>query len=131
MLRETASTALTFGPYTLDFQAAQLSRLERAVALRPKAFDVLVALARRPGELLSKDDLLDAVWGTRFVSEGVVKSVVAELRTALADDPKSPRWIQTVSRRGYRFIGEVHAAVAGAPLETAPDRKSTRLNSSH
>ena len=69
---------------------------------------------------MSKDDLLDAVWGTRFVSEGVVKSVVAELRTALADDPKAPRWIQTVSRRGYRFIGEVHAAVAGAPLETAP-----------
>ena len=118
--RETASTALIFGPYTLDSQAAQLSQRGRAVALRPKALDVLVTLVRRPGELLSKDDLLDAVWGTRFVSEGVVKSVVAELRTALADDPKAPRWIQTVSRRGYRFIGEVHAAVDGAPLETAP-----------
>ena len=119
MPRENADTALTFGPYTLDPRGAQLLQQGRAVALRPKAFDVLTALAHRPGELLTKDDLLDAVWGTRFVSESVVKSAVAELRAALADDAQAPRWIQTVSRRGYRFIGDVHVA-RGAPQPAAP-----------
>lgn len=128
MQLETVSITLTFGTFTLDPAGAQLSQHGRAVALRPKAFDVLMALARRPGELLSKDDLLDAVWGTRFVSEGVVKSAVAELRAALADDAQAPRWIQTVSRRGYRFVGEVSEAVFEAAPGAPPPAAATAGN---
>ncbi|CAN0479348.1 unnamed protein product, partial [Phaeothamnion confervicola] len=106
--------ALLFGPFTLNVAEAQLTREGRPVALRPKAFELLVALARRPRELVTKDELLDAVWGRRFITEGVIKSVVGELRTALGDDPKSPQWIETVPRRGYRFAGLVETASATA-----------------
>jgi DNA-binding winged helix-turn-helix (wHTH) protein len=66
--------------------------------------------------LVTKNALLDAVWGHRFVTESVLKSAVSEVRAALGDDPKQPRYIETVSRRGYRFI----AAALGAPSQSAP-----------
>jgi predicted ATPase/DNA-binding winged helix-turn-helix (wHTH) protein len=99
---------LHFGPFKLDIPGAQLTRDGAAIALRPKAFDLLAGLAQRPQELVTKDELLDSVWGRRFITEGVIKSVVAELRTALDDDPKQPQWIETVPRRGYRFMGALH-----------------------
>jgi len=58
--------------------------------------------------------LLDAVWGHRFVTESVLKTAISQVRAALGDDPKQPRYIETVSRRGYRFI----AAPAGAPSQS-------------
>ena len=65
--------------------------------------------------LVTKNALLDAVWGHRFVTESVLKSAISEVRAALGDDPKQPRYIETVSRRGYRFI----AAAVGAPSQSA------------
>ncbi len=70
----------------------------------PRAFSVLCELARRPGQLVTKDALLDAVWGHRHVTESVLKSAISQLRAALDDDAKRPRLIETASRRGYRFI---------------------------
>src|SRR4029077_19973380 len=67
-------------------------------------FAVLCALARRSGTLLSKHTLLDEVWGHQYVSDSVLKTVISDLRTVLDDDPRKPRFIETVSRRGYRFI---------------------------
>ena len=64
---------------------------------------------------MTKGDLLDAVWGHRFVTESVLKSAISDLRAALHDDPKQPRYIETVSRRGYRFID----AAVGAPARCA------------
>lgn len=117
--------ALQFGPYTLDATQAQLTRDGTRIALRPKAFELLVVLANRPGQLVTKDELLDAVWGRRFITEGVIKSVVGELRTALDDDPKQPRWIETVPRRGYRFAGTVMPAGSSStgaqPSAVRPD----------
>ena len=115
-------TRLHFEPFVLDTVAAQLTRHGQVLALRPKAFAVLQTLAQRAGELVTKDELLDTVWGRRFITEGVIKAVVAELRQVLADDPKAPRWIQTVPRRGYRFAGTVRAAPMPAPmgLDAAP-----------
>ena len=111
-----APTRLHFDPFVLDIAAAQLSRDGQVLALRPKAFALLQALVQRPGELVTKDELLDTVWGRRFITEGVIKAAVAELRKVLADDPKLPRWIVTVPRRGYRFAAAVQAAAA--PLRT-------------
>jgi predicted ATPase/DNA-binding winged helix-turn-helix (wHTH) protein len=112
-------TRLHFDPFVLDIAAAQLSRDGQVLALRPKAFALLQALAQRPGELVTKDELLDTVWGRRFITEGVIKAVVAELRGVLGDDPKAPRWIATVPRRGYRFAAAVQAVAVPVRPEAA------------
>lgn len=113
-------TSLRFDRFELDEADARLTCAGQPVALPPKPFAVLCALARTPRMLVTKNALLDAVWGHRFVTESVLKSAISEVRAALGDDPKQPRYIETVSRRGYRFIG----AAAGAPAPTAllPER---------
>ena len=106
---------LRFDGFELDEADARLARAGQPVPLAPKPFAVLCALARNPRALVTKNALLDAVWGHRFVTESVLKSAISEVRAALGDDPKQPRYIETVSRRGYRFI----AAPAGAQAQIA------------
>jgi DNA-binding winged helix-turn-helix (wHTH) protein len=108
--------SLRFERFELDEADARLTCAGQPVALAPKPFAVLCALARTPRMLVTKNALLDAVWGHRFVTESVLKSAISEVRAALGDDPKQPRYIETVSRRGYRFI----AAVVGASSQIAP-----------
>jgi DNA-binding winged helix-turn-helix (wHTH) protein len=93
-----------FHAFELDEPNALLLHEGKAVTLAPKPFGVLCALARRPGSLLTKHALLDDVWGHQFVTDSVLKTAISEVRAALHDDPKEPRYIETVSRRGYRFI---------------------------
>ena len=100
-----------FDAFELDEPNALLLRDGKAVTLAPRPFEVLCALARRPGSLLSKHALLDHVWGHQFVTDSVLKTAISAVRAALGDDPKQPRYIETVSRRGYRFI----AAPVGLP----------------
>jgi len=78
-------SCVTFGPFTLDTPNATLTSDGTRVDLTPKAFDLLALLAGRPGQLVTKDEILDTVWGRRFVSESVVKTVVSELRAALSE----------------------------------------------
>jgi DNA-binding winged helix-turn-helix (wHTH) protein/tetratricopeptide (TPR) repeat protein len=101
-----------FGDYRLDTANAQLLKLDREVPLPPKAFAVLVHLIERHGLLVTKDELLDAVWERRYVTEGVLKTTMQILRQALVDDSKTPRYLETVHRRGYRFIAEVTASAS-------------------
>ena len=96
---------LRFDAFELDEANARLLRDGRPLSVEPKPFAVLCALARQPGSLVSKGALLDAVWGHRFVSESVLKTAISDLRAILQDDARRPRYIETVSRRGYRFIG--------------------------
>jgi predicted ATPase len=109
---------LRFDPFELDESDARLTRGGRPVALPPKAFAVLCALARQPGQLVTKSALLDAVWGHQHVSESVLKTTISELRAALSDDAKQPRYIETASRRGYRFIASANAQQAAAATRT-------------
>ena len=95
---------LCFVEFELDEANACLLRNGQAVALAPTPFTLLCVLARQPGSLVTKDALLDAVWGHRFVSDSVLKTAISDLRKVLGDDPRRPRFIETVSRRGYRFI---------------------------
>jgi DNA-binding winged helix-turn-helix (wHTH) protein/tetratricopeptide (TPR) repeat protein len=99
-----------FDRFQLDEANASLLRDGEPVPLAPTPFAVLCALVRQSGGLLRKDALLDEVWGHKFVSESVLKTVISELRTALDDDARHPRLIETVPRRGYRFIAAVTAA---------------------
>ena len=108
--------SLRFDRFELDEADARLTCAGQPVALPPKPFAVLCALARTPRMLVTKNSLLDAVWGHRFVTESALKSAISEVRAALGDDPKQPRYIETVSRRGYRFI----AAAVGQPSQSAP-----------
>jgi DNA-binding winged helix-turn-helix (wHTH) protein len=101
---QTHDTRLRFDRYDLDAADARLTCAGRPVPLAPTPFAVLCTLARSPGALVTKNALLEAVWGHRFVADSVLKTAISEVRAALGDDPKQPRYIETVSRRGYRFI---------------------------
>jgi DNA-binding winged helix-turn-helix (wHTH) protein len=108
---------LRFDCFELDEADARLARAGEPVALAPKPFAVLCALARKPDKLVTKNELLDAVWGHRFVTDSVLKSAISEVRAALGDDPKQPRYIETVSRRGYRFVGAEVGMQSAAAVE--------------
>lgn len=98
---------IAFGEFLLDEENELLSRGPEAVALRPKVFAVLKYLLNHPGQLITKQQLLDAVWPDTYVGDAVLKDSIRQLREALGDDVKSPRFIETAHRRGYRFIGQV------------------------
>ena len=80
------------------------------IKLRPKAFAVLSHLVGHAGQLVTKEELLKVVWPETFVGEAVLKVTIRQLREALDDDPKSPVFIETAHRRGYRFIGQLEAS---------------------
>jgi class 3 adenylate cyclase/DNA-binding winged helix-turn-helix (wHTH) protein len=104
----SAGPCWTFGPFTLDLPNASLWRGEQAIALPPKAFDML-------RYLVTKDELLDAVWPETAVSEAVVRVAIGALRKALDDTTPPPRFIATVPRRGYRFLALVTVVDPSAP----------------
>jgi adenylate cyclase len=88
----------------------------RTVRLEPKIMEVLQCLAQHPGETLSKEQLFQAVWSNTVVTEDVLKRCIAELRRAFDDDARNPRFIETISKRGYRLVAPVSTpAAAGAP----------------
>lgn len=99
-----------FDGIVVDAAAHTLVRDGQPQPLEPKAFAVLLALLRRPGELLGRDELLDQVWGHRHVTPGVLTRAIAQLRGALDDDSQNPRYIQTRHALGYCFIGRLEGA---------------------
>src|SRR4029077_13810960 len=101
-----------FGPFEIDPQRRTLSCNESPVPLTPKAFDVLLFLAQNPNRLITKEELLQAVWGDTFVEEGNLKQYISHLRKALGDDSGNPRLIVTIARKGYQFIANVSIAEA-------------------
>jgi len=113
-----------FGEFELDEANALLLRGGSAIALSPTPFGLLCALARHPGALLTKHALLDAVWGHRFVSDSVLKGAISDVRTVLDDDPQQPRFIETVPRRGYRFIA---AATAVSSEQASTSTRATTV----
>jgi DNA-binding winged helix-turn-helix (wHTH) protein/tetratricopeptide (TPR) repeat protein len=125
-----------FGPYALDPAAYRLLRESEVIQLSPKIIDLLLYLVARQPALVSKEDLFKALWPDVAVTDNALTQAVSELRQALGDDPSKPAYIQTVARRGYRFIAQVstaaptpdeasHAVSQGvAPYEQAPSQLS-------
>lgn len=112
---------LRFGDFLIDSKARRLARGNTDVRLSPKAFDLLrLLLARRP-DVLSKDELLTAIWPDTHVIEANLNVVVAEIRRALGDDRHAPRFIRTVHAVGYAFCGE---AVEMDGAQSRPGRLS-------
>jgi len=108
--------SLAFDSYLLDLFAGRLYGRSGVIPLTPKASALLEYLAANPGRLLSKRELLDALWPRAYVTDGVLKVCVRELRRALGDDARTPRVIETAHRRGYRFIARVEVVAAGGIL---------------
>ena len=114
-----------FGPFVFDPSNQLLWRGGQEVPLPPRVVGVLGLLVARPGEIVSRQELIDAVWKDAFVSDTSLAEAISFLRQALGDDPQQPSYIQTVHRRGYRFLHPVNGAgVSEAPAaapRTAPD----------
>jgi predicted ATPase len=108
-----------FSRFRLDLANEQLWQGEKEIRLRGKTFQVLRYLAARPGQLVTKEALLDGVWGEVAVSDSMPSICIAELRKALGDDPKAPKLIETVHGRGYRFIAQFTSASASAAVASA------------
>jgi DNA-binding winged helix-turn-helix (wHTH) protein/tetratricopeptide (TPR) repeat protein len=107
-----------FGECELDEELYQLRRRGAVIKVEPKVFDLLVHLVRHRDRVVSKDDLLDAIWPGETVSESVLPHCVATARRAIGDDRVAQRAIQTVHGRGYRFIASVCAREATPPSVT-------------
>src|SRR5262249_42813607 len=107
---------VTFDRFRLDSARGQLYDESGPIALTPKALSLLEYLAARPGRLVKKAELLEAVWPGVFVADGALKVCIREIRRALGDDAQAPRFIETAHRRGYRFIADVGSAAP--PAET-------------
>ncbi len=115
--------SVRFGEFTLDLEASRLTGPEGEVRLRPQAFRMLEVLVQSAPRILSQEELLDQVWGVEHLSPASVKQAISEVRQALGDDPGHPRIIETVHRRGYRFIAPVEPVepVAAEAPRRAPD----------
>ncbi len=113
---------IRFGPYAFEPHNAQLRRGTRVLPLTRKACEVLQYLVAYPGQLVTKEALFEAVWPEMAVSDGVLTNCITELRQALGDDARRPRFIATVHRRGYRFVAPLSPpAPAVSPAAPAPD----------
>jgi len=110
------SEVYQFGPYRLDARERTLLLEGRTVALTPKALDTLIALVRHQPKVMSKEELLDAVWPGTFVEEGILAQNIMTLRKAL----RNPEWIETVPKRGYRFAVDVTSPSAAGNIAPAP-----------
>ena len=100
-------SVISFNSFQLDLVNAQLRQGAQPISITPKSFAVLHYLLQHPGRLVTKEDLLAAVWPKSYVGDAVLKVCIREIRKALGDDPRTPRFIETAHRRGYRFIGKI------------------------
>ncbi len=98
------SPILCFGPYQLDLKQEQFWSDGQPVRLPPKVFQVLRYLAERPGQLVTKEELFRVVWADTVVGDAALTMCIQELRKALADNAREPQYIETVPRRGFRFL---------------------------
>src|SRR6185295_16798459 len=101
-----------FGPYQLNVNTRLLKRSGETISLTPKAADILGLLLAKAGQLVEKDELLREIWPDTFVEEANLSQNIFYLRKALGDDRFGPKYIETLTRRGYRFIATVR--VVGA-----------------
>src|ERR1700681_4521586 len=109
-----------FGRFQVDPVERLLLREGRPVHLTPKAFETLLMLVQSSGHLIEKSELLSAVWAHSFVEEGNLTVAISTLRKALGDDGEEHKYIQTVTRRGYRFVVDVREVVEPDPELAAP-----------
>src|SRR6202453_1996448 len=125
-----AGSSLRIADLRVDPALDEICNAGRTIKLEPKAMQLLICLAERAGEVVSVEELLDLVWKDVVVSPDSVYAAVAALRRTLGDDPKTPRYIANVVRRGYRLVapvspwGDPAAAAPARAAPSAPDQAS-------
>src|SRR5262245_56036791 len=120
-----APLSLYFPPFRLELGNDQLWTQDKTVPLRRKTSAVLRYLMDHAGQLVTKEQVLAAVWTGTYVEEGALTICIAELRKALGDDAKTPQFIETVHGRGYRFIGKVASSQHSAVSREDNERRAT------
>ena len=116
-----------FGQFRIDSVERLLLRGEETIPLTPKAIDTLLMLVANSGRVVEKDELMKSVWPDTFVEEGALARNVSALRKALSDDIEDFRYIETIPKRGYRFVAPVKdlsAAISVRPDVKAPGKRS-------
>ena len=114
------TTRLVFSECELDTDRVELRRGGTLVHVEPQVFDVLAYLVAHRDRVVMKSELLDRVWGDRFVSESTLTSRIKEARRAVGDDGAAQRCIRTVHGRGYQFVAPVEERAGESALEPAP-----------
>jgi DNA-binding winged helix-turn-helix (wHTH) protein/tetratricopeptide (TPR) repeat protein len=122
MTQPSAPPVLRFGAFDLDRQSGEALRSGRKLHLTPQAFQLLLLLADRQGELVTREDIRRALWpDDTFVNfDTAVNACISQIRAALGDKPTAPRFIETLPRRGYRFVAPVHTIEATPSAATRP-----------
>ncbi|MGI9221974.1 MAG: winged helix-turn-helix domain-containing protein [Woeseiaceae bacterium] len=123
-MSNSAKAGFRIGRWDVDPQQNLLKSPEHTKTLEPKVMDVLVFLAEKQGEVVSRQEILDAVWGEVVVGDEVVSRAVSLLRTELGDDQSNPRYLKTISKRGYSLIADV---ILTSSDESIPHRATRKL----
>ncbi len=124
-----AEQRLRFGPYQVDLVQGQVWRGKQEVKLTPKALTMLSTLISRAGQVVTKEELFRTVWPDTVVSDTTLASCILELRQALRDNARKPRYIETVHRRGFRFLPAVTAQPVASRQYSVGSRKTTAFRS--
>ena len=129
--RDLGRNPFRLGDWLVEPSLNRLSRGRTTIQLELKVMDVLVCLAERAGEVVTRQEIVDRVWATEFISDNTLTHAVTELRSALGDDARNPSFIETIHRRGYRLIASVEPSVSDEPGESkvarfpVPERAAT------
>lgn len=115
-----------FGDSEVDLEARELRRAGRPVELEPRAFDLLALLLERHGEVVSREEMLEAVWPGRVVADSAFNQAILKVRRAVGDDGNAQRIVRTVARRGYRFVADVRSIDAEGDTPDAAPAKPIR-----
>ncbi len=118
-MSEVSKQYFEFGEFRLDTIERRLMRGEKTISLTPKAFEMLRLLVENEGHLLGKDRLMEELWADTYVDENNLADNVSKIRNALGDSRKEPKYIETVSGHGYRFIAKVVAVEAEKPQDSS------------
>lgn len=116
-----------FDDVEIDLNSFRLFKAGKVVQVEPKALNLLIFLVERPGQMVPRREIIDAVWKEAFVTDHVLNRIIGQLRKGLEDDAKEPRYIETVPTLGYRFIApvEIESDSPAAPqVSTQPSAET-------
>src|ERR1051326_3888541 len=116
------SQVIRFGPYEVDLRTGELRKHGLRIKLQEQPFQILAMLVERPGELVTREQIKEKLWPAEtFVDfDHSVNTAIRRLRDALSDSADQPRYVETLPRRGYRFIGEVQSSAVPDPAKVVP-----------
>ena len=98
---------LSFGPFDLDLRAGELRQGDEEISMEPRVFALLCCLVENAGRVMQREELSERIWPDAHVTDASLTQAVASLREALGDDPRAPRYVATLPKRGYKFVGNV------------------------